>query len=150
MSRRPSGCNSTTHLTFESWLSFLKLERIAALSFCTTARSSAIVFAARTFRMNCFTMFFQHMHTAVRDAWRTRCHCGGLWDPTQAMPKGPMEWRFKRIVDGVVGRSKMAFARVARPLLCCRCWLMFDEHGKAYGGPTLFQSRPHLPCLTGV
>jgi hypothetical protein len=29
---------------------------MAALSFCTTARSSAIVFAARTFRMNCFTM----------------------------------------------------------------------------------------------
>ena len=44
-----------THLTLESWLSSLKLARMAALSFCTTARSSAIVFAARTFRMNCLT-----------------------------------------------------------------------------------------------
>lgn len=44
------------YLMFESPLSSLKLARIAALSFCTTARSSAIVFEARTFRMNCFTM----------------------------------------------------------------------------------------------
>jgi hypothetical protein len=42
--------------TLESWLSSLKLALIAALSFCTTALSSAIVFAARTFRMNCLTM----------------------------------------------------------------------------------------------
>jgi len=42
--------------TFESWLSSLKLARMAALSFCTTARSSAMVLAARTFRMNCFTV----------------------------------------------------------------------------------------------
>lgn len=47
--------DSSTHLTPESWLSSLKLARMAALSFWTTARSSAIVFAARTFRMNCFT-----------------------------------------------------------------------------------------------
>jgi hypothetical protein len=39
----------------ESALSSLKLARIAALSFWTTARSSAIVFAARTFRINCLT-----------------------------------------------------------------------------------------------
>jgi hypothetical protein len=29
---------------------------MAALSFCTTARSSAMVFEARTLRMNCFTV----------------------------------------------------------------------------------------------
>jgi len=40
----------------ELWLSSLKLALIAALSFCTTARSSAMVFAARTLRMNCFTV----------------------------------------------------------------------------------------------
>jgi hypothetical protein len=45
-----------TYLTFESPLSSLKLALIAALSFCTTARSSAIVFEARTLRMNCFTV----------------------------------------------------------------------------------------------
>ena len=43
------------NLIFESPLSSLKLARIAALSFCTTALSSAIVFEARTLRMNCFT-----------------------------------------------------------------------------------------------
>ena len=45
----------------ESWLSSLKLARMAALSFCTTALSSAIVFAARTFRMNCFTFRSYHV-----------------------------------------------------------------------------------------
>jgi hypothetical protein len=29
---------------------------MAALSFCTTARSSAMVLEARTLRMNCFTI----------------------------------------------------------------------------------------------
>ena len=46
----------------ELWLSSLKLARIAALSFCTTARSSAIVFEARTLRMNCFTVTHLHQH----------------------------------------------------------------------------------------
>jgi hypothetical protein len=44
-----------SYLTLESPLSSLKLALIAALSFCTTARSSAIVLEARTFRINCFT-----------------------------------------------------------------------------------------------
>jgi hypothetical protein len=44
-----------SYLTLESPLSSLKLALMAALSFCTTARSSAIVFEARTLRMNCFT-----------------------------------------------------------------------------------------------
>jgi len=48
--------DTRTYLMFESPLSSRKLARIAALSFCTTARSSAIVFEARTFRMNCFTI----------------------------------------------------------------------------------------------
>lgn len=47
--------SSPTHLILASPLSSLKLARIAALSFCTTARSSAMVFEARTLRMNCFT-----------------------------------------------------------------------------------------------
>ena len=42
--------------TLESPLSSRKLARMAALSFWTTARSSAMVLEARTFRMNCFTM----------------------------------------------------------------------------------------------
>lgn len=45
----------TSYLTLESPLSSLKLARMAALSFCTTALSSAIVLEARTLRMNCFT-----------------------------------------------------------------------------------------------
>jgi hypothetical protein len=48
----------TTNLTFESWLSSLKLARMAALSFCTTALSSAMVLEARTLRMNCLTEWF--------------------------------------------------------------------------------------------
>ena len=40
----------------ESWLSSLNDARIAALSFRMTARSSAIVFADRTFRINCLTI----------------------------------------------------------------------------------------------
>lgn len=44
------------YLTLESPLSSLKLALIAALSFCTTARSSAMVLEARTLRMNCFTI----------------------------------------------------------------------------------------------
>ena len=44
------------YLRSELWLSSRKLARIAALSFCTTARSSAMVLEARTLRMNCFTI----------------------------------------------------------------------------------------------
>lgn len=40
----------------ESWLSSRNEARIAALSFWMTARSSAIVLAERTFRMNCLTV----------------------------------------------------------------------------------------------
>lgn len=43
------------YLILASPLSSLKLALMAALSFCTTARSSAIVFEARTLLMNCFT-----------------------------------------------------------------------------------------------
>ena len=46
---------SLQNLLLESPLSSLKLARMAALSFCTTALSSAIVLAARTLRINCFT-----------------------------------------------------------------------------------------------
>jgi hypothetical protein len=47
--RRPA------HLTLWSPLSSRKLARIDALSFWMTARSSAIVLAARTLRINCLT-----------------------------------------------------------------------------------------------
>lgn len=43
------------HLTLGSWLSSRKLARMEALSFWMTARSSAMVLAALTLRMNCFT-----------------------------------------------------------------------------------------------
>jgi hypothetical protein len=59
------------YLTFESPLSSLKLALMAALSFCTTARSSAIVFEARTLRMNCFTANSQRGD-----------HGGVVWKPT--------------------------------------------------------------------
>jgi hypothetical protein len=45
-----------THRMLWSWPSSRKLALIAALSFWMTARSSAIVLAARTLRMNCFTV----------------------------------------------------------------------------------------------
>jgi len=44
------------HLTAWSPLSSRKLARMAALSFWMTALSSAMVFAARTLRMNCLTV----------------------------------------------------------------------------------------------
>ena len=47
--------NSQTNRTPESLLSSLNDARIAALSFWITARSSAIVLADRTFRINCLT-----------------------------------------------------------------------------------------------
>lgn len=72
-----------THRTPESWLSSRKLARMAALSFCTTARSSAMVFAARTFRMNCFTGAISATCGRLGSrAWHTGSHCGGLKDPT--------------------------------------------------------------------
>jgi hypothetical protein len=47
------------HLTAWSVLSSRKLARIAALSFWMTALSSAMVFAARTLRINCLTVGFE-------------------------------------------------------------------------------------------
>jgi hypothetical protein len=72
LQRRPAA----THLTFESWLSSLKLARMAALSFCTTARSSAMVLEARTLRMNCFTAGEASANSTATgsDAVRTRAH----------------------------------------------------------------------------
>lgn len=46
---------ASAYRTLWSPLSSRKLALMAALSFCTTARSSAMVFAARTLRMNCLT-----------------------------------------------------------------------------------------------
>jgi hypothetical protein len=57
MSPIRSACESLlAHLMLASPLSSLKLALMAALSFCTTARSSAIVLEARTLLMNCFTV----------------------------------------------------------------------------------------------
>jgi hypothetical protein len=70
--RRPSFLEmkiEISYLTLESPLSSLKLALIAALSFCTTARSSAIVFEARTLRMNCFTVYSK------------QCIEGQMWRP---------------------------------------------------------------------
>ena len=49
----------------ELWLSSLKLARMAALSLCTTALSSAIVLDARTLRMNCFTVVQPHQYCCL-------------------------------------------------------------------------------------
>ncbi len=66
------------YLTLESPLSSLKLALIAALSFCTTARSSAIVFEARTLRINCFTTNSQPDVAEGLTGGLTRAHIGGL------------------------------------------------------------------------
>lgn len=52
----------------ESWLSSLNDARIAALSFWMTARSSAIVFADRTFRINCLTIWLAPVGLAIYTA----------------------------------------------------------------------------------
>lgn len=54
-----------SYLTLGSLLSSLKLALMAALSFCTTALSSAIVFEARTLRMNCFTASVQPRPSSI-------------------------------------------------------------------------------------
>ena len=70
---------TASYLTLESPLSSLKLALIAALSFCTTARSSAIVFAARTLRMNCFTTKHKSQRGLGGAAGElTRTHSGSL------------------------------------------------------------------------
>jgi hypothetical protein len=68
-----------SYLTFESPLSSRKLARIAALSFCTTARSSAMVFEARTLRMNCFTANSQQAGRggAFVEAYESSCWRSG-------------------------------------------------------------------------
>lgn len=55
-SLRSGDAFATAYRMLWSPLSSRKLARMAALSFWMTARSSAMVFAARTLRMNCFTM----------------------------------------------------------------------------------------------
>ena len=57
--------------TFESPLSSRKLARMAALSFCTTALSSAMVFDARTLRMNCLTVALSD-HASMDLIWTLR------------------------------------------------------------------------------
>ncbi len=68
-----------SYLTFESPLSSRKLARIAALSFCTTARSSAMVFEARTLLMNCFTANSQQAGQggAFVEAYESSCWRSG-------------------------------------------------------------------------
>lgn len=74
--------NAFGDLIFASPLSSLKLALIAALSFCTTALSSAMVLEARTLRMNCFTIFNCQLDMS-EDAfaflfWLTGTHSGVL------------------------------------------------------------------------
>ncbi len=59
------------YLTLWSALSSRKLARMDALSFWMTALSSAIVFAARTLRMNCLTVGFRVCQRVAS--------CAGLW-----------------------------------------------------------------------
>lgn len=136
----PSSCNVTTHLTFESWLSFLKLERIAALSFCTTARSSAIVFAARTFRMNCFTRVSQHLSTSRRGLayelplrWPLGPHPGSAWEVGRMAVQADRRWNRRPVENRIRARSPSAVVLML---------LVLDEYGAM-----LFQPRTYLPCL---
>jgi hypothetical protein len=71
--------------TLESPLSSRKLARMAALSFWTTARSSAMVFEARTFRINCFTMRLSDQPWKNNVFWTIReliVDCGKEGDPS--------------------------------------------------------------------
>jgi hypothetical protein len=96
----------TTYRTLWSCVSSRKLARIAALSFWITARSSAMVFAARTLRMNCFTIgankgeivsytcFQCPRLVLVRHGVRTGTHrdglgrCPGVLWPRRPVPRG--------------------------------------------------------------
>lgn len=78
-----AGCLRGHYRTLESWLSSRKLARMAALSFCTTARSSAMVLAARTLRINCLTFGTQWSARRVGveradRVPRTGAHCAGV------------------------------------------------------------------------
>jgi hypothetical protein len=133
-----------TYLTFESPLSSLKLALMAALSFCTTARSSAMVFEARTLRMNCFTTNSQQ---AGRGGvlWRpTGAHTGGV-GPRNGPDLRPLSklrieilasCGIRECVDSEVGRSA--------ELLCPKCsveghTLAFRDAAKKYGASRLRQ-----------
>ena len=71
--------------TLESPLSSRKLARMAALSFWTTALSSAMVFEARTFRINCFTVRLSDQPVRKYVFWTVReliVDCGKEGDPS--------------------------------------------------------------------
>jgi hypothetical protein len=87
-----------TNLTPESWLSSLKLARMAALSFCTTARSSAMVLAARTLRMNCLTGEASERACRMADV-HTGTHFGAA-AANRGTTRGMGQWAAAVRVDG--------------------------------------------------
>lgn len=101
---------AVSYLTLESALSSLKLALIAALSFCTTARSSAMVFEARTLRMNCFTRDNQ---LPDRGVWGmnclrlTRTHSRTLWGPRWAKLLNLASCRGIKVLHGEKRNSKL-------------------------------------------
>ena len=70
--KRYSSFATLLRRTLESPLSSRKLARMAALSFWTTARSSAMVFEARTFRINCFTTGLSDQPVRSHVFWNIR------------------------------------------------------------------------------
>lgn len=116
---RGLGDRAEAHLTWWSWLSSRKLARIAALSFWMTARSSAMVLAARTLRINCLT----EMWPSIVSDWKSIlgyrhsvCQC-----PSRPVGGGATELtgthddqRFKPREGGRRKAEGLIWSRVAR------------------------------------
>lgn len=89
----------------ESWLSSRNEARIAALSFWITARSSAMVFADRTLRMNCLTV--DRLDCVVRMHLRGGGAAGSTYGKTWR-PEGPPAGRGGEIFNGEEGTKSGA------------------------------------------
>ena len=124
------------YLTPWSALSSLKLARMDALSFWMTALSSAMVFAARTLRMNCLTAGsgeVSHWVAVLISVWRAECEGAGrgraatltgAHDGDGSGPQGGLEAKYVQIGEQaargeVAGRINqwLSSARIMNPEL---------------------------------
>ena len=93
----------------ESWLSSLNDARMAALSFWMTARSSAIVLAERTFRINCLTVYKRRergRQLAIEFRGQGHGSSIAMWGRVQHKDTYGMPWRPQGPPDGEVRRRE--------------------------------------------
>lgn len=144
--------------TLESWLSSLKLALIAALSFCTTALSSAIVFAARTFRMNCLTVVALYQLWVANGRSRLRELMLAVsrtpsWSLKVVARRGIGGWQLNRLEGRIHPRSwnllYIPWAGFNRA--SCRCWVSTRYLGRCFGLNVALrlQFNSHTCCSKG-